>query len=233
MSGGHDDYAVEPIRGLPEKLPAGEDILWQGAPSWWELAKSVFHIRAVALYFAVLMVWRGSVHINDPHHAVAAVLAALSLLPICSLGLGMLALLAWLSSRTSVYTITNRRIVMRVGVALPTAINIPFSAIESAGVVVNRAGAAYIPLSLTDATRIPYSTLWPHARPWRFNKPQPMLRGVPDGAKVAKLLDLALHATFPAASSSVMPSCEIDKTIRTPSGRANPAYAPQTAGSPA
>jgi hypothetical protein len=211
MSGGHDDYAVEPIRGLPENLPAGEHIVWQGAPSWWEIAKSVFHIRAVALYFAILMIWRGSVHWNEPPHAVSAALAALSLLPICAFGLGLLALLAWLSSRTSVYTITNRRVVLRVGVALPTAINIPFKVIESADVAINRAGAADIPLTLTGSVRIPYSTLWPHARPWQLRKPEPMLRGLTEGVRVAELLR---HALYDAYLPEPAPAAALQRDVR-------------------
>ena len=198
MSAGHDDYAVEPIRGLPENLPDGEHILWQGGPGWWQIATNVFHIRAVAAYFAVLMLWRGSVHLSDAHQWTIATLAALSLLPISAFGLGLLALLAWLCSRTSVYTITNKRIVLRVGVALPTAINIPFNLIESASLKINGGGAADIPLTLNGTDRVPYATLWPHARPWHFNKPEPMLRGVPDGQYVAEILNAALVAAQPA-----------------------------------
>jgi len=40
MSKGHDDFAGEPVRGLPEKLPAGERILWQGMPDWHPLIGS-------------------------------------------------------------------------------------------------------------------------------------------------------------------------------------------------
>lgn len=230
MSTGHDDYAVEPIRGLPENLPAGERILWQGAPSWWELAKSVFHIRAVALYFAVLMIWRASVHWNDPHHAVAAALAGLSLLPVCAFGLSLLALLAWLSSRTSVYTVTNRRVVMRVGVALPTAINIPFKVIESAGVAINNAGAADIPLTLTPSARIPYSTLWPHARPWRLRTPDPMLRGIPDGTRAAGLLRNALYeASLPPPSNVVALKRETAQAAKTYAGTLDSAEHGQSA----
>ncbi|HBB55427.1 MAG TPA: phosphopantetheine adenylyltransferase, partial [Hyphomonadaceae bacterium] len=32
------EFDFEPVRGLPEALPAGEAILWQGAPSAWGLA---------------------------------------------------------------------------------------------------------------------------------------------------------------------------------------------------
>ncbi len=205
MSGGHDDYAVEPIRGLPEMPPPGEIILWQGAPGWWPLAKSVFHIRAIAMYFALLMLWRGSVHFHNAGqgagHWGAAALAALSLLPVSMIGLGLLALLAKLSSRTSVYTITNRRVVLRIGVALPVAINIPFSVIGAAGLGLHADGAGDIPLSLSGAARVPYAMLWPHARPWRLNKPEPMLRDLPDAQRVAGLLRAALLAAQPATAS--------------------------------
>jgi hypothetical protein len=114
-------------------------------------------------------------------------------------GLGLLALLAWLCSRTSVYTITNRRIVLRIGVALPTAINIPFGVIGSAGLRVHPGGAGDIPLALTGAGRMAYSNLWPHVRPWHLGNPEPMLRGIPQAGHVAMLLGQALSEALPAA----------------------------------
>jgi hypothetical protein len=203
MSRGHDDYQSEPVRGLPERLPHGEHILWQGAPLWWQLAKDVFHIRVVAVYFASLMAWRGAVRFGETGGDLpAAVFSLLSLLPVTLAGLGLLALLAWLSSRTTVYTITNRRIVLRIGVALTTAINIPFGVIGAAGFRPSAGGAGDIPLSLPGADRIAYSTLWPHARPWRLRKPEPMLRGIPDARHVATVLSAALAEAMPGASVS-------------------------------
>ena len=32
MSKDHDDFDFEPVRGLPQVLPKGERMLWQGAP---------------------------------------------------------------------------------------------------------------------------------------------------------------------------------------------------------
>jgi hypothetical protein len=165
------------------------------------LAQSVFHIRAVAVYFAMLMLWRSSVHW---HQGVAAsVTAVLSLLPIALIGLGLLALLAWLSARTSVYTITNRRVVLRIGVALPTAINIPFKVIGGAKLGLHSNGAGDIPLALIGAERMAYSNLWPHVRPWRFANPEPMLRSIPDAQRVAQVLSNALVAALPAGSIEI------------------------------
>ena len=39
-----DDYHVEPVRGLPQSLPEGEELLWQGAPSTWALARDALLI---------------------------------------------------------------------------------------------------------------------------------------------------------------------------------------------
>ena len=35
----HDDFAVEPLPGLPAQPPKGEVILWQGRPQTFALAR--------------------------------------------------------------------------------------------------------------------------------------------------------------------------------------------------
>ncbi|MDO9489417.1 MAG: PH domain-containing protein, partial [Sphingomonadaceae bacterium] len=49
------EYDWEPVRGLPGRLPQGEHILWQGSPDWRSLARTVFHVRAITLYFTALL----------------------------------------------------------------------------------------------------------------------------------------------------------------------------------
>ena len=53
-----DSIKPEPIPGLPEELPEGERILWRGGPDWKSLAMHVFHVRAVAIYFALILAWK-------------------------------------------------------------------------------------------------------------------------------------------------------------------------------
>jgi len=214
MSGAHDDYAVEPIRGLPEKPPADEKILWQGAPSWWEIAKLVFHIRAAALYFLLLMVWRVATHFRDGDTG-GGIIAASALLPIALVGLGLLALLAWLCARTSVYTITSKRVVLRIGMALPMAINIPFKAIGAAGLRASRNGSGDIFLLPSGADRMGYATLWPHVRPWHLRNPEPTLRGVPKVRQVAELLAGALADALPQAQVTLPPADRRNVRLRT------------------
>ncbi len=193
---GHDDYAVEPIRGLPEALPPDETILWQDAPDAWEMAKHVFHIRLVAVYLLALTGWRFSVHLRAGNLR-EAVVATLSLLTISLFALGLLALLAWLCSRTSVYTITSKRVVMRIGVALPTAINIPFAVIGAAGLRANGNGSGDISLMLNSEERLAWSNFWPHVRPWQLTRPQPMLRCISDVHAVADILAGAMAVAMP------------------------------------
>ena len=50
------EYEYEPIPGLPGELPEGEQVLWQGTPSWESLAKRVFQVYTLSLYFILLIV---------------------------------------------------------------------------------------------------------------------------------------------------------------------------------
>ena len=52
------EHEWEAAPGLPEPLPKGEKILWQGAPHWWMLAVHAFHVRKVAIYFGLMLAWQ-------------------------------------------------------------------------------------------------------------------------------------------------------------------------------
>jgi hypothetical protein len=201
------EHDFEPVRGLPAELPEGERLLWQGAPDWFSLAQRAFHGRSVAIYFAILMVWRAGVVLMTGAGLGAAVNAALMLAPVVLIGLGLIALLAWLTARTSVYTITNKRLVMRFGVALPKAINIPFTIIESAAARTYGDKSGDVSISLTAPNKIPYLMLWPHARPWRLARPEPTLRAVANAEAGARILAAALQARVaPVATPASAPA---------------------------
>jgi len=194
----------EPIPGLPEELPPGERILWSGTPDWKALALHVFHVRAVAIYF-VLLILAGAFSATASTVGAGITSSALSYAPLAITGLGMLCVFAWLIARSTIYTVTNERVVIRAGVALPKAINIPFNSIGSAALKLRKSGNGDIPLETTGDARIGYLPLWPHARPWKLSDAQPMLRGIPDAADVAEILAAALaeKAGQPAPNLSV------------------------------
>jgi len=188
----HDDFATEPIPGLPETPPEGERILWQGAPDWRSLLWRAFALRWVLVYFAALAVWRGAEMVGEGQSALAIAASVAALTPLVAGAAAVLALIAWLTARSSVYTITTRRVAMRVGM-LTVTFNIPFKWIAAARLKLHADGTGDIALATAGDTRLAYLMLWPHARPWRLGRPEPALRAIPDAGAVAELLARALR----------------------------------------
>lgn len=185
------DVEIEPIPGLPEELPEGEHIVWQGRPRWRTLALEAFHVRGVGLYFAGLIGVRALIAFVEAE-PVGEALASIGVAVGLSLvALGLLYLLAWLNAKATMYTITNRRVVMRIGVAFPITFNLPFRRLGAADLKAYPNGDGEIALSLAGSARLAYLHLWPHARPWRFSPTSPMLRAIPDAARVANVLATA------------------------------------------
>ncbi|MCJ2053296.1 photosynthetic complex putative assembly protein PuhB [Methylobacterium sp. J-070] len=186
-------------RGLPGPLPAGERILWQGAPTTAGLLVRVFHARLVIAWFSACALGFG-LAAGTPTAALRIVGPTLA---VGAGGLGLLWLLAWLTHRTTLYTITNRRVVLQAGIALPVTHNLPFAQIDTAGLRSFTDGSGDLPLRLRPGLRIAYLQLWPHARPWRLARTEPMLRSVPDADTVAGLLAQALAAHADGAAPPV------------------------------
>jgi hypothetical protein len=223
-TGEHD---FEPVRGLPAQLPEGERVLWQDSPDWRRLAADAFQWRKLAVYFGVLLLWRVVSTVADGASAVQAAMSLAWALPLSLAGLSIVAGLAWLSARTTVYTLTNRRIVMRLGIVLTITFNLPLSRIESAGVSENGDGSGDICLLLGGPQRIAYLHLWPHARPWHLKRTQPMLRAlrgvrVPAGLLAGALKEgldqpAVVAASRPSAAPSTAPTA-VDSGVRAPVG---------------
>lgn len=188
-----------PVPGLhPE-----ERILWQGRPSRRYLSRYVFKAPWVGLYLATMVVLRGVFAASAGAGPSEIALSMLFVLPLAVTGWGILELLAWAHARTTLYTLTERRWVMRFGVALDMTVNLAFSGIRNASFSRRRASAAGdIAIELGGAFRAPngelvtlgpsYFHLWPHARPWHLSMPQPTARGVEEVGEVARVFAEAL-----------------------------------------
>lgn len=181
----HDE---EPVPGLPEELPAGERILWQGAPQWRVLALEAFHLRKLALYFGLIGALRLLFLLEDELTIKELAKAMAPFLVLATSGLLIVWSLAWLSARHTLYTLTNRRVVMRIGIVLTVTFNIPFSRLVGANLRVGADGHGDVTLEIEPDSRIPYLQLWPHARAWHLKRPQPTLRGIAQAERVALLL---------------------------------------------
>jgi len=187
----------EPVRGLPQALPEGEQLLWQGSPGTLAFAIHAFHIRFVLAYFVLATSWRlanletaGATGLEMTRVAINSGIGAAA-------GIGLLVLIAWAMARATVYSVTSRRVVLRYGVAIRKYVNLPFEQIASADMRRYGKDKGDIVLSLASTGGLGYMRLWPHVRPLRINHPQPMLRGLTDVEAVAHTLATAITAHGP------------------------------------
>lgn len=189
MSHDHDDFQTEPVRGLPAHLPEGEEILWQGQPNWWALAQESLSLWWVAGYFVFLFAWRTVGGAATETWLASATTASFFLvlgLIVCVL----LILVSLIQAKATVYTITNKRVAMRIGAALTLTLNLPFKQVLNAELGLRKSGHGSISLEMNPEGGMGFSYVltWPHVRPWRLKHPQPALRCIPDAKAVAALL---------------------------------------------
>ncbi len=223
MSSGADG-TPQFIRGVPHALPAGEQILWQGAPQTMAVAKHVFHWRLFAAYFvAMLVLWAATTE-----HAVSSqpFLAGLTVrLSLSALVLGIVFGLSRVVAQTSWYAITSQRLVLRLGMVFPMSINVPFTILDSAGVGMFKDGTGQVSLTLVKGSRIAYVALWPHCRVFSINQPQPVLRGLTEPQRIGTLL---AQAVADASERNASSSATAATAAARPSA-SEPHFAPQHA----
>ena len=194
---------AERIRGIDAPLPAGERVRWQGSPDVWALAVHVFHVRKLAVYFALLVAWRAALALGEAAPLAFFAVGALTL-GACFVGAAAVAMgLAFLSARTTTYALTDRRLVLRIGMVLPATLNIPLRQVEAASIKQWRDGTGDLAVTLGGDVRVAYFLLWPHARPWRFNPTFPALRCIPEPERVGALLREAVAGCVDAAAVAV------------------------------
>ena len=199
-------FRGRPMDGLPGRLPAGEQVLWQSGPSWRALARHAFRIRLVAVYFALLVGWRVLGSMLSGHDLRYALVSAASCVLLGALGIALFCLFAWLIARTTTYTITQKRIVLTYGMALPKSLNLPFSAIESADIRLHADGTGDIALRLPAGKRLSYLLLWPHVRSGAQGRAQPVLRCIPAPQEAADILAKAIAVAPPLTAEGLVVS---------------------------
>ena len=201
----HDDFNFEPIRGLPEQLPEGEHILWQGSPAWRRLAREALGVRWIAAYFSILVIWRIGVSSTENPLFVSimhAVPFAISGVLACAL----IYFIAYVQARSTVYTLTNKRVAMRIGAALTMTLNLPYTWIGTAQLDLKRSGHGTLVMELIGETRLSYLMTWPHVKPWSFARTKPALRCIPEAQKVAQIFAEAAETRVAEPQISRKPS---------------------------
>ncbi|HYW32106.1 MAG TPA: photosynthetic complex putative assembly protein PuhB [Gemmatimonas sp.] len=179
------------IRGVPHPLPAGERLLWEGAPNARAVARHVFKGRWIAAYFGIMLLLWGTT--TSVPFGGAEYFTALGIrVALVAVVLGIVEILSQVVARTTVYAITDQRVVLRIGMVIPMSINVPFGLLTSASVAAFKDGTGQVLMELSSEQRIAYIALWPHCRAFRFTRPQPLLRGLLEPKRIGELLATAV-----------------------------------------
>lgn len=189
----HDDFELEPVEGLPERPPEGEEILWQGRPDWWQLTWESLSLPWVLGYFAVLTMWR-FIAVVDQMPFGQAIGATVPFVILCAVVVGLLCITGFAQARCTLYTVTNRRVAMRIGAALTMTLNLPYTQIANAMLDLRKNGKGTIAFETLSGTKLSYLLCWPHVRPWHLNPTQPSLRCIPNAEDVAGVIADAARA---------------------------------------
>ena len=195
----HED---EPVRGLPNYLPDGEQLVWRGEPDFRVMARRVFHVRSVAIYIGVLLAAHLGIQWYNGGDLVSVALGSSWMLGLGAAAVGILALLAWAYTRSTVYTLTNKRLVLRFGVALPMMVNLPLQILGSADLRRYSDGSGDIMLTLAQKKKLSYTLLWPNIKPWQFKPVVPALRCLPAVDDVAETLARTVENVDDAAAGT-------------------------------
>jgi hypothetical protein len=116
-----------------------------------------------------------------------------------------LSISAYYAAQTALYTLTNRRVVMRIGIVLSLTFNVPLRRIVAADLGRINDDSGDIALQLNSADRIAWLHLWPHARAWHVKQPQPTMRCLPDAEKLALAVAQAWQAENPHLAMRQVP----------------------------
>ena len=182
---GMTEYEDEPVEGLPDYLPEGETMVWQGRPTVAAMARRVFFIPHLALYFGLLIAGHTVYRLME---GVSGVQVMGTFVWQAGLAAVVLVLLAWLArsyAASVMYTLTSERLVIRSGVALPMMVNIPIEQITAADMRVYRDGTGDIVLTPIADRKLHWVLLWPNVSAWYSRPIRPLLRGLAEPHRAA------------------------------------------------
>jgi Bacterial PH domain len=199
---GGPEHEIEPVPGLPGRLPDGEFIVWQGQPEFKTVMTRLLRARWVAAYFAIAALWSVAVGINNSESAWA-LLGRMTFIVVAAVILfGLMALYARAVANTSLYTLTNRRVVMRVGIAISASFNLPFKQIAGADFRVGNDGSGDVALALKSGHGLSGSVFFPHQRGGLWRKLSPQMICLADAKIVAEKLAQQLRAYAPTSQET-------------------------------
>ncbi len=203
------------------QLIPGERVLWRGRPAWRAVMRDVLHVRIMMGYFAAILLWGFASDRADGWTPLNTLWRGAPIMAIALAVFGACALFAWAISRTTTYELTSERFVLHYGVALTASLSIPLCRIAAVGVHPRGDATGDVLLTPKPGQRLSYVKLWPHARPWRWSRAEPMLRGVPQAMALGHAIseaaaDIAPGVIHAAPGSRAKPATTVPEPTWSP-----------------
>ncbi|MDZ7824312.1 MAG: photosynthetic complex putative assembly protein PuhB [Ahrensia sp.] len=191
---GGPEHDFEPVNGLPAHLPEGEHIVWQGRPDARLVGRKVLKTRWIAGYFVVLAVWALIVGVHEGRAFGNTLISIAMLTILAAVVIGLLELFAWGVHKTTLYTMTNKRLVFRIGVALSATFNLPYDQIAAVDMRERGNDFGDIALTLKKGNQMSWLVFWPHVRGVQMKMTVPQMIGLPNVGGAAEMLSLQMHS---------------------------------------
>ena len=203
---------LEVHKNILDAIPEGESILWKGKPSFWGFSWYFFGLKLLAFYLIILsVVFAARLTVTD--FFTAFVVDFLPFLLSGILTSFILMALAKIQSQSSVYIITENRVIIKSGAALSFLISMPFKKIKAVNLQKRKGSLGTISFELNSGKRVPYISCWPSVRPWRFKKTEPAFSCIENVDEVATILRKSVMAgrvslQAPVTNSEFKPQIE-------------------------
>ena len=177
----------EAPKNILDAIPNGESILWKGRPSLWGFSWNLFGLKWITLYLSMLSIVSVARFFASDFYTAFYV----DFLPFFLSGIFASIILIGLAATqtySTVYIITENRVIIKTGAALSFLISMPFKKIKEVNLQKRGASIGTISFELLSEKRVPYISCWPSVRPWKFKRTQPAFSCIGSVVEVATIL---------------------------------------------
>ena len=177
----------EAPKNILDAIPNGESILWKGRPSLWGFSWNLFGLKWITLYLSILSIVSVARFFASDFYTAFYV----DFLPFFLSGIFASIILIGLAATqtySTVYIITENRVIIKTGAALSFLISMPFKKIKEVNLQKRGASIGTISFELLSEKRVPYISCWPSVRPWKFKRTQPAFSCIGSVDEVATVL---------------------------------------------
>ena len=177
----------EAPKNILDAIPNGEAILWKGRPSLWGFSWNLFGLKWITLYLSMLSIVSVARFFASDFYTAFYV----DFLPFFLSGIFASIILIGLAATqtySTVYIITENRVIIKTGAALSFLISMPFKKIKEVNLQKRGASIGTISFELLSEKRVPYISCWPSVRPWKFKRTQPAFSCIGSVDEVATIL---------------------------------------------